>query len=63
MKKSGSALCKTNNPDVSFVGLELPAEFVEFLRQNVIEKIYRRVIDGDECNPRLELEPETVVNR
>jgi hypothetical protein len=38
-----------HNPD-AVVGLEFPAEFVEFLRQNFIKKIDRRVIDADECN-------------
>jgi hypothetical protein len=51
-----------HNPD-SFIGLKFPAEFVEFLRQNFIEKIYRRVIDADECNAGIKSEPETFVIR
>jgi hypothetical protein len=43
------------------IGLELPAEFVEFLRQNFIKKVYRRVIDADECNTGIELEPKAFV--
>jgi hypothetical protein len=49
-----------HNPD-ALVGLELPAEFVEFLRQNFIEKIYRWMIDADEYDPRIKPEPETFV--
>jgi hypothetical protein len=51
-----------HNPD-ALIGLDLPAEFVEFLRQNLIKKIYRRVIDADECDPRIKTEPETFVIR
>jgi hypothetical protein len=51
-----------HNPDV-LIGLELPAEFVEFPRQNFIEKIYRRVIDADECDSGIKPEPETFVVR
>jgi hypothetical protein len=51
-----------HNPD-ALIGLEFPAEFVEFLRQNFIKKIYRRVIDADECDPRIKPEPETFVVR
>src|SRR5271170_8041884 len=47
----------------ALVGLEFPAEFVEFLRQNFIKKIYRRVIDANECDSRIKLEPETFVIR
>jgi hypothetical protein len=43
-----------HNPD-ALIGLEFPAEFVEFLRQNFIKKIYWRVIDADECDARIEL--------
>src|SRR5580658_7447977 len=50
------------NPD-ALVGLEFPAEFVEFLRQNFIKKIYRRMVDGDECDSRIKPEPETFVIR
>jgi hypothetical protein len=51
-----------HNPD-ALIGLEFPAEFVEFLRQNFIKKIYRRVIDADECDSGIKPEPETFVIR
>jgi hypothetical protein len=51
-----------HNPD-AVIGLEFPAELVEFLRQSFIEKIYRRVIDADECDSRIKTEPETFVVR
>jgi hypothetical protein len=51
-----------HDPD-AVVGLEFPAESVEFLRQNLIKEIYRRVIDTDECHSRIKLEPETFVIR
>src|SRR5258707_87625 len=51
-----------HNPDALIV-LEFPAEFVEFLRQNFIKKIYRRVIDADECDSRIKPEPETFIIR
>src|ERR1700734_3007606 len=50
------------NPD-ALIGLEFSAELVEFLRQNFIKKIYRRVVDADECNSRIKPEPETLVIR
>jgi hypothetical protein len=49
-----------HNPDALIV-LKLPAEFVEFLRQNIIKKIDRRVIDADECDSRIKPELETFV--
>jgi hypothetical protein len=49
-----------HNPD-ALVGFELSAEFVEFLRQNFIKKIYRGVINADECDSRIETETETFV--
>jgi hypothetical protein len=49
-----------HNPD-ALIDLEFPAEFVEFLRQNFIKKIYRRVIDADECDSGIKPEPETFV--
>jgi hypothetical protein len=49
-----------HDPD-ALIGLEFPAELVEFLRQNFIKKIYRRVIDADECDSRIKPEPETFV--
>jgi hypothetical protein len=49
-----------HNPD-ALIGLEFPAKFVELLRQNFIKKIYRRVIDAGECDPRIKTEPETFV--
>ena len=42
---------------------QFPAEFVEFRRQDFIKKIYRRVIDADECDSRIKPEPETFVIR
>jgi hypothetical protein len=51
-----------HNPD-ALIGLEFPAEFVEFLRQNFVKKIYRRVIDADECDSGIKPEPETFVIR
>src|SRR6267142_7295715 len=51
-----------HNPD-ALIGLEFPAEFVEFLRQNFIKKIDRRVIDADECDSRIKSELETFVIR
>src|SRR5271156_4624708 len=42
------------NPD-SLIGLQFPAKVVEFLRQNFIKKIYRRVNDADECDPGIKL--------
>jgi hypothetical protein len=47
----------------ALIGLKLPAKFVELLRQQLIEKIYRRVIDADKCDPGIELEPEAFVVR
>src|SRR5580700_4270588 len=49
-----------DDPD-ALIGLQFPAEFVEFLRQNFIKKIYRGVIDADECDPGIKPEPETFV--
>jgi hypothetical protein len=51
-----------HDPD-AFIGLEFPTEFVEFLRQNFVKKIYRRVIDADECDSGIKPEPETFVIR
>jgi hypothetical protein len=51
-----------HNPD-ALIGLKFPAEFVEFLRQNFIKKIYRGVIDADERDPRIKPEPETLIIR
>src|SRR4029077_20857869 len=51
-----------HNPD-ALIALEFPAEFVEFLRQNFIKKIYRRVIDAYECDSRINPELETCVIR
>src|SRR5260370_16206511 len=51
-----------HNPD-ALIGLEFPAEFVEFRRQNFIKKIYRWVIDADECDSRIKPELETFVIR
>src|SRR6202034_728671 len=51
---------QNHNPD-ALIGLQFPAEFVEFLRQNFIKKIYRGVIDADECDPGIKPELETFV--
>jgi hypothetical protein len=51
-----------HNPD-ALIGLEFPAEFVEFLRQNFVKKIYRRVIDADECDSGIKPELETFIIR
>jgi hypothetical protein len=53
---------QNHNPNALIV-LQLSAEFVEFLRQNVIEKIDWRVIDADKCDSSIEPEPETFVIR
>src|SRR6267142_5897067 len=53
---------QNHNPD-AVIGLEFPAEFVEFLRQDFIKKIYRRVIDADECDSRIKPESETFIIR
>jgi hypothetical protein len=58
----GKRALQDDNPN-AVIGLEFSAEFVEFLRQNLIEKIYRRVIDTDECDSRIKPEPETFVIR
>src|ERR1700690_3007883 len=47
----------------ALIGFELSAEFVKFLRQNFVKKIYRRVIDADECDSRIKPEPETFILR
>jgi len=47
----------------ALIGLKFPAEFVEFLRQNFIKKIDRRVIDANECDSIIKPEPETFVVR
>jgi hypothetical protein len=51
---------QNHNPDTLIV-LELPAEFVELLRQNFIKKIDWWVIDANECDSRIKLELETFV--
>src|ERR1700722_5148247 len=52
-----------NHNSDAVIGLELPSEFVEFLGQNFIKKIYRRVIDADECDSSIKPEPKTLVIR
>ena len=47
----------------ALIRLEFPAESVEFLGQNFIEKIDRRVIDADVCDSRIKPELETFVIR
>jgi hypothetical protein len=54
-KEIGERALQDHNPD-TLIGLEFSAEFVEFLRQNFIKKIDGRVIDADECDPRIETE-------
>jgi len=49
-----------HNPD-ALIGLEFSSDFVQFLRQNLIKKIYRRVIDTDDCDSRIKVELETLV--
>jgi len=49
-----------DNPD-ALVGLEFPAESVEFRRQDLIEKIDWRVIDAAECDSGIERELEAFV--
>ena len=49
-----------HNPH-ALIGLEFPAEFIEFLRQNFIKKIYRRMVDADECDTRIKTELKTFV--
>jgi hypothetical protein len=49
-----------HNPD-TVIGLELPAEFVEFLGQNFIKEVDWRMIDGDKCDSRIKPKPETFV--
>jgi hypothetical protein len=61
-KEIGKRALHDHNPD-ALIGLEFPAEFVEFLRQNFIKKIYRGVIDADECDSRIKPEPETFIIR
>jgi hypothetical protein len=61
-KKIRKGALQDDNAD-ALIGLEFSAEFVEFLGQNFIKKIYRRVIDADECDSRIEPEPETFVIR
>jgi hypothetical protein len=51
-----------HNPD-ALIGLEFPAQFVEFRRQNFIQKIYRRVVNADECDSRIKPEPKAFVTR
>jgi hypothetical protein len=59
-KEIGTRALQDHNPDTLIV-LKLPAESVEFLRQNLIKKIDWRVIDADECDSRIKFEPETFV--
>ena len=59
-KEIRKAALQDHNPDAP-IGLEFSAEFVQFPRQNFIQKIYRRVIDADECDSRIKREPETFI--
>src|SRR5258705_845605 len=51
-----------HNPD-ALIGLEFPAEFVEFRRQNFIKKIYRRVVCGGGSNSQKKTGMEKILNR
>jgi hypothetical protein len=53
---------QNHNPD-ALIGLEFSAELVESLRKNFIKKIYRRVVDADQCDSRIKPKPETFVIR
>jgi hypothetical protein len=59
-KVIGKRALQDYNPD-ALIGLEFSAEFVEFLRQNFIKKIYRRVVDADEYDSRIKPDPKTFV--
>jgi hypothetical protein len=56
----GKCALQHHNTD-ALIGLELPAESVEFQRQHFIEKIDRRVIDADKCDSGIEPELEALV--
>ena len=49
-----------HDPD-AFIGLEFAAEPVEILRQDLVQKIDRGVIDADECDSGIESEPEALL--
>jgi hypothetical protein len=59
-KKIRKRALHDHNPDTLIV-LQLPTEFVELLRQNIIKKIDWRVIDADECDSRIKPELEAFV--
>src|SRR5258706_1749342 len=49
-----------HDPD-GLIGLEFPAEFVEFLRQNLIKKIYRRLVEYHEISARIGNQTRTIL--
>src|SRR5258708_37462554 len=55
-KKIRKGALQDHNAD-ALIGLELPAELVEFLRQNFIKKIYRRGVDAHQHDTTLKPEP------
>jgi hypothetical protein len=61
-KEIGKRALQDHDPD-ALVGLEFSAESIEFRRQDVIEKIYRRVIDADKGYSGIKTEPETFIVR
>jgi hypothetical protein len=48
-KEVGQCALDDYNPD-GIVDLEFSPQAVEFLRQNFVKKIYRRVIDANGCD-------------
>jgi len=59
-KEIGKRALQDHDPD-ALIGLKFPAEFVEFLRQNLIKKIYRPVIVPNEYDSEIKPEPETLL--
>ncbi len=47
----------------ALIGLEFPSKFVQFLGQNFIKKINRRVINGYERDSRIKRVSKTLVIR
>jgi hypothetical protein len=61
-KEIGKFALQDHDPD-AVIDLELFAKLIEFQRQHFIKKIYRWVINADECNSRIKPEIETFVIR